>query len=197
MGGLKLRIRNPSQLNPSNHLCFWMSRIPPLLVSKSLRTVVSAKLLDQLLGTSGDLSWEVYCVNSLEDDVVGLHRVGACEGRGAREQLKHQNSERPVVCGDIVALVEYHFWGDILGSPAECPSLSTHRQFLGKTKVYKLYIATCIQKQVLWLEVSVDDASAVQVVECLNNATCVEPSCLIVKVTLVPEDGPELSTKAG
>ena len=28
-----------------------------------------------------------------------------------------------------------------------------YRQFLGKTKVYKLYIATCIQKQVLWLEV--------------------------------------------
>ena len=80
-----------------------------------------AKLLDQLLGTSGDLSWEVYRVNSLnnfnhlkmnskhtqektnndkqrlnlEDDVVGLHRVGAGEGRGAREQLKHQNSERP------------------------------------------------------------------------------------------------------
>ena len=36
--------------------------------------------------------------------------------------------------------------------------------------------------------IPVDDASAVQVVECLNNATCVEPSCLIVKVTLVPED---------
>ena len=36
--------------------------------------------------------------------------------------------------------------------------------------------------------IPVDDASAVQVVERLNNATCVEPSCLIVKVTLVPED---------
>ena len=65
---------------------------PSLLVAKSLRTVVSemveklclgarcnfwmyvilgrlkpAQLLDQLLSTSGDLSWEVYRVNSLEN----------------------------------------------------------------------------------------------------------------------------------
>ena len=65
---------------------------PSLLVAKSLRTVVSemveklcfgarcnfwmyvilgrlkpAQLLDQLLSTSGDLSWEVYRINSLEN----------------------------------------------------------------------------------------------------------------------------------
>ena len=32
----------------------------------------------------------------------------------------------------------------------------------------------------------VNDASTVQVVKCLNNATCVESSCLVVKVALVP-----------
>ena len=90
---------------------------------------------------------------NLEDDVVGLHWVGSSEGRGARQQLKHQNSKWPgqeiwpiipqfncgfvailvvdwsnwpVVCGDIMALIENHFWGDVLGRPAECPSLSAH-----------------------------------------------------------------------
>ena len=32
----------------------------------------------------------------------------------------------------------------------------------------------------------VNDASTVQVVKCLNNATCVESSCFVVKVALVP-----------
>ena len=34
--------------------------------------------------------------------------------------------------------------------------------------------------------IPVDDASAVQIVERLNNTTCVKPGCLVVKVTLVP-----------
>merc|ERR1719429_383516 len=49
----------------------------------------------------------------------------------------------------------------------------------------------------LWLKVPVNDASTVQVVKCLNNATCVESSCLVVKVALVPQDGPEFPSKTG
>ncbi len=30
MGGFRLPFRSPSQLNPSNHLCFWTSFTPPL-----------------------------------------------------------------------------------------------------------------------------------------------------------------------
>lgn len=30
MGGFKVLFLSPSQLKPSNHLCFWISRIPPL-----------------------------------------------------------------------------------------------------------------------------------------------------------------------
>ena len=39
----------------------------------------------------------------------------------------------------------------------------------------------------------VNDASTVQVVKCLNNATCVESSCLVVKVALVPVENWQLS----
>ena len=82
-----------------------------------------AQLLDELLGPGGDVPGEVYRVNALEDDIVGLHGVGAGEGRRAGEQLEHEDPERPVVGRDVVALVEDDLRGDVLGGAAERPGL--------------------------------------------------------------------------
>ena len=46
-----------------------------LLVAEPLRRVVSAQLLDERRGRSGDVSGELDGVDALEDDVVRLHRV--------------------------------------------------------------------------------------------------------------------------
>ncbi|MPC38916.1 hypothetical protein E2C01_032434 [Portunus trituberculatus] len=43
-----------------------------------------------------------------------------------------------------------------------------------------------IKKEVLWLEVTVDDALGVEVVKCLYHTGCVEPGGLVIKVTSVP-----------
>ena len=89
-------------------------------------TFQPAKLLDQLLGPGRDVPRKVNGVNSLEDDVVSFHGVGASEGWGAGQKFKHENPERPVVGRNIVALVQNHFWRYILGCPAECPSFPTN-----------------------------------------------------------------------
>ena len=58
-----------------------------LLVSEPLCRVVPAQLLDELAGAPGDVAGEVDGVDALQDDVVGLHGVGAGEGRGAWKRV--------------------------------------------------------------------------------------------------------------
>ena len=73
----------------------------------------------------------------------------------------------------------------------------THLQLFSEAEVYKLDISGAVEQQVLGLEVAVDDAAAVEVVEGLDDAAGVEPRGGVVKVAAVPEDGPELPAQAG
>lgn len=43
IGALRLLFLRPSKLKPSNHLCFWISRIPPL-PNPSLSVGISLKI---------------------------------------------------------------------------------------------------------------------------------------------------------
>ena len=54
-----------------------------LLIAQPLGRVVSTQFLDERRRRSGDVPRELYGVDALEDDVVGLHGVRAREGRGA------------------------------------------------------------------------------------------------------------------
>ena len=54
---------------------------------------IPAEFLDELLGSGGDVAREVDGVDALQDDVVGLHGVGAGEGGRAGEQLEHEDPE--------------------------------------------------------------------------------------------------------
>ena len=49
-------------------------------------------------------------------------------------------------------------------------------------KTYKLSVSAGVQKQVLWLQVPVDDAFAMEVLECLQHTGKIESSCAVVKV---------------
>ena len=53
---------------------------------------------------AADLLGKVDDVDPFEDDVVGSHGIGSREWRTPRQQLKHENSQRPVVGGKIVTL---------------------------------------------------------------------------------------------
>ena len=85
-----------------------------------------AKFLNELFRPGCNVSWELYGVNALEDDVVCLHGVGAGERWGTGEELKHEDAEGPVVGRDVMALVEDHFRGNVFRSSAESPGLPSN-----------------------------------------------------------------------
>ena len=78
-----------------------------------------------------------------------------------------------------------------------CFDIWTHLQLFSEAEVDKLDISGAVEQQVLGLEVAVDDAAAVEVVEGLDDAAGVEPRGGVVEVAAVPEDGPELPAQAG
>ena len=57
----------------------------PFLVAESLRGVLAAQFLDEGVSVPADLLREFDHVDSLQDDIVRLHRVGAREWRTARK----------------------------------------------------------------------------------------------------------------
>ena len=85
-----------------------------------------AELLNEFLGPGRDVPGEVDGVNALQNYIVSLHGVSASEGRGSSQQLEHQDSEGPIVGGDVVTLIEDDLGCDVLGSPTECPGLPSH-----------------------------------------------------------------------
>ena len=88
--------------------------------------------------------------------------------------------------------------GHILGRAAEGPALLVGAdQLLGEAKVGELDIAGGVQQQILWLEVPVEDALVMQVLQRLDNAGRVEASLGVVEACPIAEDGPELATQAG
>lgn len=54
----------------------------------------------------------------------------------ARQQLVHQDAQRPVVCGDVVTFVENDLRSDVLRRSAERPRLLTDTDLLGESKVH-------------------------------------------------------------
>ena len=98
----------------------------PFLVPQPFSGIISAQLLDQFLGATRNIAGEINCINSLQDNVVGLHGVGAGEGRGAGEELEHEDAEGPVVGGDVVAFVQNHFGGHVFGGAAKSPSFASN-----------------------------------------------------------------------
>ena len=62
-------------------------------------------------------------------------------------------------------LVQDDFWSNIFWSATESPSLAARVDVLGEAKVDHLDVALLVQKQVLRLEISVDDSSVVEVLK--------------------------------
>ena len=104
----------------------------------------SLKLPAELLYQNGSVSRyrsrKLDGIDSLQNNVVCFHWIGSRKWRSSSEQFKHEHAERPVVSTDIVAPVQYHFWGYVFRCTAERPRLSAMLQSLGKAEVYEFYI---------------------------------------------------------
>ena len=108
----------------------------------------------------------------------------------------HQDPQSPVVHGPVVALVQDCLWCDVFWSSAERPRLAAVAQLFGKTEVDQFDVTFRVQEQVFGFEISVNEASRVEVFECLDDASCYEPGGVVVEAASVPEDCPHFSTQA-
>lgn len=61
------------------------------------------------------------------------------------------------------------------------------------TVTHQFDIALCVQKQVFWFQVSVDDASCMKIIKCFNHTCCYKAGCVIIKTPSVPQYRPHLS----
>ena len=86
---------------------------------------IPAKFFDEGGGVASDVAREVDGVNALEDDVVRLHGIQSGEGRRSRQQFEHENAQRPVVGANVVPFVQNHFRGNVFGSAAKRPRLTS------------------------------------------------------------------------
>lgn len=60
---------------------------------------------------------------------------------------------------------------------------------LGQSEVCQLDVALTIQQHILWLQVTVSNATAVQVGQCCNNLSSVQTSDVLIKNTLQHNTG--------
>ncbi len=128
-----------------------------LLVSQPFGGVVPAQLLDQLPGSAGDVSREVDGIDALKNDVVGLHRIGPGERRGAGQQLEHEHAERPIVRADVVTFIKDHFRRNILRGSAESPGFASGLELFREAEIDQLDISGSVKEQVFRFQVPVDD----------------------------------------
>lgn len=127
-------------------------------------------------------------------DVLGLLIV--VEGRVAGQQLVDEDSNAPVVhCLAVAGLVGLfqHFRGKVLGRAADSESAQM-MQLLGKAEVDKFGESVSIDHDVLWLEVSEDDVSSVQVRDCVKHSCNIEHGSVIIESAVPGESGEEFPT---
>lgn len=128
---------------------------------------------------------------ALEDFLVDRHRVIIVEGINTGVHFIDENTKGPPVDGLAVTLVQENLRCKILGSTTECVGASL--AVLGKTKVSQLQIAFIINKDVLGLEITVDDVLRVKVLEHERHLGAIEHSMFGVKLSFSSQIGKQLT----
>lgn len=105
---------------------------------------IPAKFLDEFLCSCSNVAWEVDSINALEDNVVGFHGICASEWRSSGQEFEHQDSERPIVSRNVMALVEDNFWSHVLWGSTESPGLSSNLKHCKNLfKYFGISLQTC------------------------------------------------------
>lgn len=158
----------------------------------------TAAASDHLRSVAGDEGGEGDGAEPLEDVLVDLagHSLPVGERGSAREKLEDEDAKRPNVGSLVVGLVGDDLRRHVLRGPTERPSPLLPDQLLGETKVGELYVAGGVEEQVLRLEISIDDASGVEVVEGKDDAGDIEGGGLVREPPTVPQQRPKLTSEA-
>ena len=123
-----------------------------------------------------------------EDFAVHLIRVLVVEWRQTRQHLVQQHTQSPPIDSLGVALSVQELRCKVFGCTAECVGLIfvLHVQ-LAQAEVTKCDVADVIDKDVLWLQVTVDDTESMQALESTQKFRSVETRSVDVEALLLLE----------
>lgn len=125
----------------------------------------------------------------LHDPPVHELDVLRVEGREARQHLEDQRPEAPPVDGLPVPAARDHLRGHVLGRPAEGLRLrvGAEEALLGEAKVREDDVPLAGQEEVLELQVAVEDAGVVEVLEAEDDLRGVEADPALGELLVVAE----------
>ena len=125
------------------------------------------RLLYLLVKIAGELNL------ALEDLLVDGHRVIVIEGVNAGEHLVREDAQGPPVDRLAVALIQEDFGRQVLGRSAK--RVSARLAVLSESEVRQFEVALLVNKDVLRLQISVNDVQRVQILEHQRHLRGVKP----------------------
>ena len=127
------------------------------------------------------------------DLLVDLYGLIGEEGRIAGGHLVDEHAECPPVDGLVVALAENDLGRQVLGRAAQCPRAALDA--LGEAEVGHLQVAVLVDKQVLGLQIAIQDLQVVQVLEREHDLRAVEARVRLGKAAHAPQMREHLATR--
>eukprot|EP00123_Amoebidium_parasiticum_P001659 comp12819_c0_seq1/m.7968 comp12819_c0_seq1/g.7968 ORF comp12819_c0_seq1/g.7968 comp12819_c0_seq1/m.7968 type:complete len:412 (+) comp12819_c0_seq1:772-2007(+) len=149
--------------------------------------------LDAVPGHFGNVGREMH-IGTLDSIKQLILRLGL-ECRAASHHLKHQNAQGPPVHTERVVQLQQNLGGNVVRCAAErgrgVPGLYA---VLAHAKVCKLDVALAVQKHVVQLEITVDDALTVKIVEGRDNLSSIELRTGFGEVAVLPDLEHQITT---
>ena len=136
--------------------------------------VLNEQPQQQRLGILGDVLRERKCVGY--DPLVHVLHVCGVEGRQPRDHLVQERPVAPPVDSLPVAISQQNLRREVLGGPAEsvCLVLFAEDPLLGEAKVREADVPLVCQEDVLGLQIAVNNASVVKMLQCQTNLSRIE-----------------------
>mmetsp|Transcript_90699 Transcript_90699/g.261362 ORF Transcript_90699/g.261362 Transcript_90699/m.261362 type:complete len:282 (-) Transcript_90699:1884-2729(-) len=147
---------------------------------QSVRRIVLAQGLDEVLHELRKSFWEFLTLEALLDHCVHLHWVVGLEWDGAIHELVDEDAEGPPIHSAGVPCARDGLWGEVLRRPATSVRLPEH--LLGQTHVCDFQPPLLRYQQVLRLQVSVDHLLGVHVLDASHGSSDVEPAMFLAAV---------------
>ncbi len=146
--------------------------VPP--PAEALRRVLLQESGEEPPGQLGHLGGEAHRLH--QDELEHGLVVVVVEGEAAGHHLVHDDADAPPVDGAPVVHVLQHLRGQVLRGAAEgLGGAAEVDVLLAQAEVGDLDVAVLVQEEVLQLEVAVDDAKLVQVVDGADDLGAVKP----------------------
>mmetsp|Transcript_6142 Transcript_6142/g.14256 ORF Transcript_6142/g.14256 Transcript_6142/m.14256 type:complete len:381 (-) Transcript_6142:1299-2441(-) len=147
---------------------------------QALAGILLEKGSNQLLRVAVACWGEDKALHAPQNFGVDLHRRRRLERRMPGQELELKDAQRPPIHRAAVASGLDDFWRKVVGSSTRCEGLADHE--LREAHVGQLYVAFRREEEILRLQVAVDDAALMQMLEGVDHTSNVVPGMLFTAV---------------